>query len=60
MEVIIYVEVDEGVKRMKYKDMELSLLIRASPSRTGRVINMTIVWVSLCALGSGPSWKVRR
>ena len=27
MEVIIYVEVDEGVKRMKYKDMELSLLI---------------------------------
>ena len=21
---------------------------------------MTIVWVSLCALGSGPSWKVRR
>ena len=52
---------DEGDKRVKSKDIELSLLIRVlSPSRTGRARNMTIVWVSLCALGSGPSWKVRR
>ena len=58
--MIVKVEVDEGVKRMKSKDMELSLLIRASPSRTGKARNMTIVWVSLCAPGSGPSWKVRR
>ena len=51
---------DEGGKRVKSKDMELSFFIRASPSQTGRARNMTIVRVSLWALGSGPSWKVRR